>query len=214
MTDTTANNYELMSSKLILASASPRRRELLKLVGLNFEIIPSDADEAFLKGETPEEHVLRLSEEKASTISSHNPDAWVLGADTIVIINREVLGKPVAVDEAREMLQKLSAKKHKVITGFCLIRKNTDIMIRDTVESTVVFKEIPEDEIAWYVRTKEPYDKAGGYAVQGMGAFFIKEIHGSYTNVVGLPICEVMETLKEIGAIRFSKGGIYVHGKG
>ena len=174
MTDTTANNYELTSSKLILASASPRRKELLRLVGLNFETIPSNADETFLKSETPEEHVLRLSEEKALSIAGDNPDAWVLGADTIVIINREVLGKPVAVDEAREMLQKLSAKKHRVITGFCLIRKNTDIMIRDSVESSVIFKEIPEDEIEWYVKTKEPYDKAGGYAVQGIGAFFIK----------------------------------------
>lgn len=204
MPDTIMNNYELSSSRLILASASPRRKELLKLIGLNFEIIPSDVDETFLKGETPKGHTLRLSEEKALSIAGRNPDAWVLGADTIVIINREVLGKPVAVDEAREMLSKLSGREHTVITGFCLTRKNADVMVKDAIESTVVFKEIPEDEIEWYVRTKEPYDKAGGYAVQGMGAFFIKEIHGSYTNVVGLPLCEVMETLKEIGAIRFT----------
>lgn len=200
------NNYELSPSKLILASASPRRKELLRLVGLNFEIKPSNAKEIFLKGETPEEHVLRLSEEKAVSVSIHNPDAWVLGADTIVIINGEVLGKPAVADEAREMLRKLSGRKHKVITGFCLTRKNNDIIVKNTVESSVVFKEISEDEIDWYVRKKEPYDKAGGYAVQGMGAFFIKEIRGSYTNVVGLPLCEVMETLKKTGAIRFSKG--------
>lgn len=200
------NNYELSSSKLILASASPRRKELLRLVGLDFEIKPSNTTEIFLNGETPEEHVLRLSEQKAVSISIHNPDAWVLGADTIVIINGEVLGKPVVADEAKEMLRKLSGRKHKVITGFCLTRKNTDIIVKNTVESSVVFKEISEDEINWYVRKKEPYDKAGGYAVQGIGAFFIKEIHGSYTNVVGLPLCEVMEALKKIGAIRFSKG--------
>ena len=197
------NKHDLMTSRLILASASPRRKELLKLAGLNFEIIPSDVDEAFLKGETPEEHVLRLSEEKAVFIAGLNPDVWVLGADTIVIINGEILGKPAAVDEAREMLVKLSGREHKVITGFCLTRKNENVMVKDAVESTVVFKKIPEDEIEWYVRTKEPYDKAGGYAVQGIGAFFIKEIHGSYTNVVGLPLCEVIETLREIGAIRF-----------
>lgn len=207
------NNHKLTSSKLILASASPRRKELLSLVGLNFDIIPSDANETFLKDETPEEHVLRLSEEKVSIIAGLNPDAWVLGADTIVIINGKVLGKPVVADEARAMLRKLSGKKHKVITGFTIARKNADVMIRDVVESSVVFKEIPDDEIEWYVKTKEPYDKAGGYAVQGMGAFFIKEIHGSYTNVVGLPLCEVVETLKEVDAIRFVKGGIYVNGK-
>ena len=202
----TGNNYELSSSKLILASASPRRKELLSLVGLNFEIKPSNAKEIILKGETPGEHVLRLSEEKAVSISIHNPDAWVLGADTIVIINGEVLGKPASADEAREMLRKLSGRKHTVITGFCIVRQSTGIIVRNTVESSVVFKEISEDEIDWYVRKKEPYDKAGGYAVQGIGAFFIKEIHGSYTNVIGLPLCEVMEALKKIGAIRFSKG--------
>ncbi len=202
----TENNYELSSSKLILASASPRRKELLKLVGLNFEIKPSNVRETFLKGETPVEHVLRLSEEKALSVSVDNPDVWVLGADTIVIINGEVLGKPAVADEARKMLRKLSGRKHKVITGFCLTRKDTDEMIKNTVESSVVFKEISEGEIDWYVRKKEPYDKAGGYAVQGIGAFFIKEIQGSYTNVVGLPLCEVMEALKKVGATKFSKG--------
>lgn len=207
------NNYELSSSKLILASASPRRKELLKLTGLYFEIKPSNTEEVFLNGETPGEHVLRLSEEKAVSVASHNPDDWVLGADTIVIINGEVLGKPEVADEAREMLRKLSGREHTVITGFCIVRRSADIIAKNSVESKVVFKEIHEDEIDWYVRKKEPYDKAGGYAVQGIGAFFIKEIHGSYTNVVGLPLCEVMETLRKIGAIRFSKGKNYVHGK-
>ena len=213
MFDTAVNNYELKSSRLILASASPRRKELLRVVGLNFEVMPSGVDEVFLKGDTPREHVLRLSEEKALSIASRNPDAWVLGVDTIVIINGEILGKPLAADEAREMLCKLSGRKHKVITGFCIAGKDANVMVRSAVESSVVFKEVPEDEIEWYVRTEEPYDKAGGYAVQGIGAFFIREIHGSYTNVVGLPLCEVMETLKEIGAIRFSKGESYVNDK-
>ena len=169
----TGNNYELSSSKLILASASPRRKELLRLVGLDFEIKPSNTTEIFLNGETPEEHVLRLSEQKAVSVSIHNPDAWVLGADTIVIINGEVLGKPAVADEAKEMLRKLSGRKHKVITGFCLIRKNTGIIVKNTVGSSVVFKEISEDEIDWYVRKKEPYDKAGGYAVQGLSLIHI-----------------------------------------
>ncbi len=192
--------------RFILASASPRRIELLRLLGMRFEIMPSHVDEAFMQGETPRGHVLRLSEEKAEKAAILHPEAWVFGADTIVIINGEVLGKPRTPDEAREMLGKLSGRVHTVFTGFTLIRKSADVLIRDAVESSVRFREIPEDEMTWYIRSEEPYDKAGGYAVQGMGAFFIKEIHGSYTNVMGLPLCEVVDVLKSIGAIDFNGG--------
>ena len=194
------------SGRFILASASPRRIELLSLLGLRFEIMPSHVDEKFMQGETPREHVLRLSEEKSKRAAVAHPDAWVMGADTIVIINGEVLGKPRSRDEAKEMLGKLSGRVHTVFTGFSVTKRSNSILIRDAVESTVRFREIPDDEMAWYIESEEPYDKAGGYAVQGMGAFFIKEIHGSYTNVMGLPLCEVVDVLKSVGAIVFTGG--------
>jgi septum formation protein len=202
------------SGRFILASASPRRIELLNLLGLRFEVMPSNVDEKFIKGETPRDHVLRLSEEKTRMSSALHPEAWVMGADTIVIINGNVLGKPRTPDEAREMLGKLSGQIHTVFTGFTVTRKSAGILIRDAVESSVLFREVPEDEMAWYIKTQEPYDKAGGYAVQGMGAFFIKEIHGSYTNVMGLPLCEVVDVLKRIGAIDFTGGSDGINGEG
>lgn len=194
------------SGKFILASASPRRRELLSLIGLQFDVIPGNVDETFMNGETPKEHVLRLSGEKARKISDLHPDAWVMGADTIVIIKGEVLGKPRKADEAKEMLGKLSGQTHTVFTGFTVTRKSADVFISEALYSAVRFRTIPEDEMAWYISTEEPYDKAGGYAVQGMGAFFIKEIRGSYTNVMGLPLCEVVDVLKRVGALMFSGG--------
>jgi len=200
------------SGRFILASASPRRIELLSLLGLRFEIMPSHVDETFMQGETPREHVLRLSGEKAEKAAAAHPNAWVMGADTIVIINGEVLGKPRSPDEAKEMLGKLSGRVHTVFTGFSVTKRSHSILVRDTVESSVRFREIPDDEMAWYVESEEPYDKAGGYAVQGMGAFFIKEIHGSYTNVMGLPLCEVVDVLKGVGVIDFTGGSHGVNG--
>jgi nucleoside triphosphate pyrophosphatase len=202
------------SGRFILASASPRRIELLSLLGLRFEIMPSSVDEKFIEDETPRDHVLRLSEEKAKMASTLHPDAWVMGADTVVIINGHVLGKPRTPEEAKEMLGKLSGQTHTVFTGFTVVRKSVDILIRNAVASSVRFRTIPEDEMAWYIRSEEPYDKAGGYAVQGMGAFFIKEIRGSYTNVMGLPLCEVVDVLKGVGAINFTGGSSGINGKG
>lgn len=193
-----------ISGKFILASASPRRIELLTLMGLRFDIIPGDVDETFLQSETPRDHVLRLSEEKAQSVSILHPDAWVMGADTIVAINGEVFGKPRTPEEAKGMLGKLSDQTHTVYTGFTLMKKSADIVISEAVDSSVRFRRIPEDEMAWYVALEEPYDKAGGYAVQGMGAFFIREIRGSYTNVMGLPLCEVVDVLKRVGALSFT----------
>jgi len=189
---------------LILASASPRRAELLRLLGLDFDVIPSHMDEASIHGETPPEQVLRLSREKAGRIADLFPEAMVLGADTVVVIGGRVLGKPGTVEDAREMLEALSGREHIVFTGFSLISRRLELQVSQVVQSAVLFKEIPEDEISWYVHSEEPYDKAGGYAVQGMGAFFIREIRGSYTNVMGLPLSEVVETLKDLGTLTFS----------
>ncbi len=190
-----------MSEYLILASASPRRRELLERMGWDFKTIPSGIDEEFLEGESPRRHVLRLSREKTVIVSRENPDAWVLGADTEVIIDDEVLGKPETPEEARAMLKKLSGRMHRVITGFSIAKESTGVNIDNIIESQVFFKEISDDEMEWYIKTGEPYDKAGGYAVQGRGAVFVKEIRGSYTNVIGLPLCEVVSALKSVGAV-------------
>jgi septum formation protein len=191
-----------MIHKFILASASPRRKELLELVGLEFEVVPGDVDEDFHETETPRDHVMRLSREKALAVSAIYPDAWVLGADTIVLVNGEILGKPRTKDEAREMLRKLSGRSHRVLSGFTVLKKTGGAVFTDAVESMVVFKNLSADEIEWYVGTDEPYDKAGGYAAQGMGASLIREIRGSYTNVVGLPLCEVVGALRQMGAVR------------
>jgi len=194
----------MISGRFILASASPRRSDLLKLMGLDFDIIPGNIDEAFRPAETPREHVLRLSEEKALFVARCHPDAWVLGADTIVVVAGEVLGKPGSPAEAKGMLKKLSGREHEVFTGFSIVRQDRGSRIREVVESSVLFREITDDEMAWYTGTEEPYDKAGAYAVQGMGGCFIQEIRGSCTNVMGLPLCEVVDALKRVAAIDFS----------
>ena len=191
----------------ILASASPRRKELLENLGFRFTVLPSGVSETFLDGESPGAHVIRLSLEKSRFVAARNPRKWILGADTAVVIGGEVLGKPRTPGEAREMLRKLSGKGHRVITGFALVRDGEPPAVSRAVETLVVFRDIPEDELAWYVRTPEPYDKAGAYAAQGVAAAFIGEIYGSYTNVVGLPLCEVVSALKEVGAVRFFEGG-------
>ena len=196
----------VISGRLVLASASPRRAEMLKLLGIDFDRLPGDIDETFPEGETPREHVLRLSEGKAATAARGRPDAWILGADTIVVAAGEVLGKPGSPAEAAAMLEQLSGRKHEVLTGFAIIRQDLGIRVREVVRSIVLFREISGDEMAWYTGTSEPYDKAGAYAVQGMGACFVREIRGSFSNVVGLPLCEVFEALKRVNAIVFEKG--------
>ena len=194
-----------ISGRLILASASPRRIEFLKLMGLDFDIMPGDIDETFRQGETAQAHVLRLSDEKALSVALHHPDAWILGADTIVVVAGEILGKPGSPEEATKMLEKLSDRAHEVLTGFCIIRQDRGVRLREVVGSEVIFRKIAPDEMAWYTATEEPYDKAGAYAVQGMGGCFVREIRGSCTNVVGLPLCEVVNALKRVAAIRFEK---------
>lgn len=188
---------------LILASASPRRQELLKSLGLRFRIIPAHIDENYLDGESPRQHVKRLSHDKATVIAEKYPEAWVLGADTIVVIDGFILGKPENKKQALEMLRKLSGREHKVLTGFTIANAVAKIYKTKVVQSAVKFKKISAEEMNWYVSCDEPYDKAGGYAVQGKGACFIQSIRGSYTNVIGLPLCEVLEALINFKAINF-----------
>jgi septum formation protein len=192
-----------LSAPLILASASPRRQELLRFVGLKFKTIPAHLNEDYIEEESPREHVKRLSQDKAIVIAKKYPNAVVLGADTIVVIDKSILGKPENKYQARKMLRKLSGREHKVFTGFTIAHVASKIKWTKVIQSSVKFKTISAAELEWYIACDEPYDKAGGYAVQGKGAYFIKSIRGSYTNVIGLPLCEVLETLKKLEAIRF-----------
>ncbi len=193
----------VLSSPFILASASPRRKELLRSVGLKLKIIPAHVDETHINGESPQTHVRRLSCDKATVIADQHPKALVLGADTIVVIDGLILGKPKSKSQARAMLERLSNRQHIVFTGFTIVSAGSGISKTKVVRSAVRFKKISPEEMDWYVNCDEPYDKAGGYAVQGKGAYFIKAIRGSYTNVIGLPLCEVLEELKRIDAVDF-----------
>jgi len=192
-----------LNALLILASASPRRREILQSLGLNFKIIPAHVNEDYLQGESPSKHVRRLSYNKAMAIALKHQNAWVLGADTIVVIDGVILGKPQNKTQAKKMLRKLSGREHTVFTGFTIANIAFGICSTKVIQSAVRFKTISPDEMNWYIACDEPYDKAGGYAIQGKGAYFIQSIRGSYTNVIGLPLCEVLEILKKIKAINF-----------
>jgi len=190
---------------LILASKSPRRRYLLEQAGLKFSVIPSRIDETRIPLSSPETYVRILSEAKAEDISKKHPEKWVIGADTIVLKNGDILGKPGSRDEARTMLKQLSGQTHQVLTGYALCCKAKNRMFSETIKTDVLFKHLTREEIEWYVHTKEPFDKAGSYAIQGLGTFLVKSINGSYTNVVGLPVCEVIEFLIKEGVIDIAK---------
>ncbi len=183
------------AQKLVLASASPRRRQLLAQAGLEFEIVESGADEHRAEAESGSGFALRMACEKALAVSARRPDALVLGADTVVEIDGEILGKPHDPAEARRMLQKLSGRVHRVFTGFALAHTGR-IVESDAIVSGVRFRELSAAEVEQYIATNEPYDKAGGYAIQGDAGDFIAAVEGSIANVMGLPIDEVLEALR------------------
>lgn len=195
-----------MGSRLILASKSPRRYEMLKQLGFDFDVIPSRIEEDFVKAESPDEHVIRLAEAKALDVGYRYPDRWVIAADTIVYINGTILGKPKNREEAMEMLQRLSGQKHWVLTGFSVHHLGEGKGDHEAVQTTVKVKTLTRVEMEWYAQTGEPFDKAGGYAIQGIGSFMIESITGSYTNVVGLPLCELIQMLNRLGAISIADG--------
>jgi septum formation protein len=186
---------------LILASRSPRRRYLLEQAGLSFSVIPSSIDETSVPISSPEIYVRVLSEAKAHNVSEKYPKKWVIGADTIVLKNKTILGKPGSRSEARTMLKQLSGQIHQVFTGYSICCKEKRRKFSETVETEVLFKNLTDQEIEWYIHTAEPFDKAGAYAIQGLGTFLVKRINGSYTNVVGLPVCEVIEFLIKEGVL-------------
>lgn len=182
---------------LILASSSPRRKELLESLKLNFEIASSDVDESYNPENTPEEIVMDLAERKAKHVSQANPHAFVIGSDTIVVADGQVLGKPGNSDEAIEMLKLLSGKTHAVYTGVSIIAptKSTTFYEKTDVE----FWNLSDDDIKSYVSTGEPLDKAGSYGIQGFGRLLVKKINGDYYSVVGLPLSRTIRELKELG---------------
>ncbi len=189
-------------NSLILASKSPRRRYLLEQAGLTFRVVPSTVDESSAPVGPIEDHVSMLARAKAMEVAEHYPESWVIGADTLVLVGDAVLGKPDTMAQARQMLQTLSGATHRVLTGYCICCKSAARSFSETVETKVVFKTLSETEIEWYLSTDEPFDKAGAYAVQGLGSFLVKRIEGSYTNVVGLPVCEVIECLLREGVLQ------------
>ena len=157
-----------------------------------FSVMPSLIPEHPLSTESPDQYVRNLSDLKATRISIQHPESWVIGADTIVLSGGRVLGKPGSRAEASDMLNRLSGKTHSVLTGYTICCQANQRRFSETVRTGVTFKRLTDAEIEWYTGTQEPFDKAGAYGIQGIGMFMVKRINGSYTNVVGLPVCEVM----------------------
>jgi septum formation protein len=185
--------------QLILASSSPRRRELLEKLGLEFEILAPDVDERALPGEEPEEHVCRLAAEKARAVAAGNPGAVVIAADTVVVLDGEIIGKPVNEEDARRLLGRLAGRTHTVFTGVSVISGQPGSERVKVVRSGVTISALDDREIREYVATGEPLDKAGAYAVQGRGGRFVTTVAGSLTNVIGLPLEETHTLLADAG---------------
>lgn len=189
-----------MDPHLVLASASPRRAELLASAGFSFTVQPAGVDESPRTGEPPRQYVERIAHAKAHAVAGKYqvPGTWILGADTTVVLDGELLGKPTGHDDAVRMLRKLSGAVHEVLTGVILVAADRDE--REVVCSRVRFRPLSADEIEWYVASGEPEGKAGAYAIQGRAARFIDYLEGSWSNVVGLPVATVYQMLKRAGA--------------
>ncbi len=183
--------------RLILASASPRRADLLNAAGFSFDVMPIEIDEQVLSAEPPTEYVARLAREKAYQVARRNSGRPVLGADTAVVVAGRILGKPADAAEASAMLQMLSGRSHDVLTGVALRLDGREAC--EVACTRVRFLPLSAAEIAWYVASGEPFDKAGAYAVQGLASRFVESIDGSYSNVVGLPVATVYRLLKQLG---------------
>jgi septum formation protein len=190
-------NHTGNAVRVLLASQSPRRRDLLDLVGIRHEVMPADIDESYLPGETPRAHCERLAREKAATIAARVPDALTIGSDTIVVIDGEVLGKPADEADAARVLRRLSGRSHTVLTAVAVDWRGT---VRSAVEEVqVTFRELGDDEIRAYIATREPMDKAGSYGIQGYGATIVTRIDGDYFAVMGLPVQTMVQLIREVG---------------
>jgi septum formation protein len=190
---------------VVLASASPRRRQLLNLIGIAHEVLPANIDETMRVRETPRRHAERLAREKASAIAKRDPDLITIGADTIVVVNRKVLGKPRDADDAARMLALLSGREHTVTTAVAVSRGKK---LRSAVEEVrVKFRRLRDGEIEAYIATGEPMDKAGAYGIQGYGATIVERIEGDYFAVMGLPIVRLIGLLRDVG-VRYRFGAL------
>ncbi len=186
-----------MTPKVVLASASPRRRELLTLVGIEHVVLPSHLDETMTPGETPAGHALRLAVEKACAVAISHPGAVVIGADTVVVLDGKILGKPPTLEVAREMLHALNGRTHTVITAVAVAYGG---LTREVAEEVAVtFRRLNDDEIDAYVATREGMDKAGAYGIQGFGATIVERIEGDFFAVMGLPLVRLIELLRDVG---------------
>jgi len=185
--------------KIILASASPRRKEILKKTGLNFSICTSDYKEDINLSLKPRALAKFLSRKKAETVAHKYKNAIIIAADTFIVFKNRLLGKPHTDKEAETMLNMLNGKAHSVITGFTIMDTSSKKILSRSVETKVYFKKLSRKEINAYVRSKEPLDKAGAYAIQGLGSVFIERIDGDFLNVVGLPLLALTESLKKFG---------------
>ncbi|MDI6803706.1 MAG: nucleoside triphosphate pyrophosphatase [Bacteroidota bacterium] len=187
-----------VKKKIILASASPRRQTLLRQIGFDFEVRHSSVEEVFEKTKTPEENVIRLAEAKALDIAKDIEHAFIVGADTIVVLNGEMMGKPADDGDAFRMLKKLSGREHKVFTGFAIVDKPSNKIVSNVEITTVKFRDLEDEEILEYVNSKSPADKAGAYGIQDdYGAVFVERINGCFYNVVGFPLTKFYITLQK-----------------
>jgi septum formation protein len=185
--------------RVVLASSSPRRRELLELIGIAHEVRPANIDETMRPREAPRRHAERLAREKASAIATRDPDIITIGADTVVVINRKVLGKPSDPERAAWMLGMLSGREHTVITAVAVSRGKK---LRSAIEEVrVKFRRLRDDEIEAYIATGEPMDKAGAYGIQGYGATIVERIEGDYFAVMGLPLVRLIGLVRDVGVI-------------
>ncbi|MGB8706420.1 MAG: Maf family protein [Dehalococcoidia bacterium] len=185
--------------KIILASGSPRRKELLEKIGLKFEVESSNYEEDIYPGLQPHDIAQKISLKKAEIVASKHKNVVIIAADTFIVFDGQILGKPSTANESRKMLQKLNGKSHSVITGFSVIDTAKNKTLSRSVETIVFLKKLTPSEIDTYVKSKESLDKAGGYAIQGLGAVIVDRIEGDYLNVVGLPLSALTEALKEFG---------------
>jgi septum formation protein len=196
--------------RILLASSSPRRRELLTMIGIAHEVIPADIDEAYLRGEVPLAHAERLAREKAETVARAVPDAFVIGADTIVVIDGQVLGKPRDEPHAAAMLRQLSGRTHEVLTAVAVARGKR---VESEVEVvSVTFRDLREEEIRAYIATREPMDKAGAYGIQGYGATIVRHIAGDFFAVMGLALGRLIRLLERLD-LRYEFGTLRNRGR-
>ncbi|MCX8084543.1 MAG: Maf family protein [Calditerrivibrio sp.] len=188
-----------MYQKIILASGSPRRRELFTKLGINFQYVTSNTKEEFNETDPIEEQVMRVAAIKAYDVARIYDEAFIVAADTIVYCEGRILGKPKDVKDAQEMLRFLSGKKHEVITGVVVVNKNYKIHEQFYDKTDVYFKKLTDEMINWYIDSEEPMDKAGAYGIQGKGSLFVEKIYGNYDTVVGLPVGKLLEVFAKLG---------------